>query len=432
MLGSRPLAVPDEGRYSEIPREMVATGDYITPRLNGVKYFEKPVLFYWLQSVSILATMTKGLIGILIPVMVIGVWIWVLNDWRILKTIYLPSGLVLFLVACAPWHILVNQANPEFLKYYFIHEHVLRYLTRIHKRYEPDWFFIPILLLGLFPWTVFLAQSIRHSLPASWRERHEHRDALFLMLWAGLVFIFFSASSSKLIPYILPVFPPLAVLIGRYLAEALEMRDMPGIRSGYVILLVTALALGAALMAEIHHLIPPETPQLLVYIRAMALILILGALLTGVLARRGLGVPMVFASVIISTVLFLTVLNAGSVFYGRNSVKDLALVLKPRLQAGDEVVSYHGYYQDLPVYLERSVTVAGWTGELEFGTEVEDDSRWMIKEGTFWRRWKSPDTLYMLTRREIYNGLLHDGRGSFYLIAQTAENVLLCNKKIRP
>ncbi len=53
MLGNRPLSVPDEGRYVEIPREMVASGNYLTPRLNGVKYFEKPVLFYWLEAFSI-------------------------------------------------------------------------------------------------------------------------------------------------------------------------------------------------------------------------------------------------------------------------------------------------------------------------------------------------------------------------------------------
>ena len=531
MLGSRPLAVPDEGRYSEIPREMVVTGDYITPRLNGVKYFEKPPLFYWLESASIrflgvnewalhlwpalfalfgalmvygagrrlygrrigliagavlstsllyyalsrvvildmvmsgllaaallafllgtheppglsrrfllwgfylfaaLVTMTKGLIGILIPMMVIGAWILILNEWRILKTIYLPSGLLLFLIVAAPWHILVSRANPEFLKFYFIHEHVLRYLTRIHKRYEPDWYFIPILLLGLFPWTAFLVQSIRHSLPASWRERYGQRDALFLILWAALIFIFFSASSSKLIPYILPVFPPLAILIGRYLAAAWDRDDMPGIRSGYAMLLVIAVALAAAIMAVISHIIPLETQQFGTYLDALVLILISGTVLTWVMGQRSQRFPLAFSSLIVSTVLFLMVLNAGSVFADRNSVKGLAMVLKPRLQTGDEVVSYHGYYQDLPVYLERCVTVAGWTGELKFGNGIEDVSRWMIKEETFWQRWQGPATVYMLTTKDIYDRLCNQPQRKVYLLAQTDENVLLCNKEIRP
>ena len=195
-LGQRALWHPDEGRYVEIPREMTVSGDYVTPRLNGVKYFEKPVLFYWLQAGAIkvfginewamrlwpaafaligclavyvagrklydrrtgliaaavlataplhyflgraitldmalsalltvallafllgtreppgrarrhyfwtfyacaaLATLTKGLIGMVIPAMVIGAWILILNEWRLLRSIYLPSGLVLFL-----------------------------------------------------------------------------------------------------------------------------------------------------------------------------------------------------------------------------------------------------------------------------------------------------------------------------------------------
>src|SRR5512147_466528 len=207
MLGNRPLSVPDEGRYVEIPREMAVTGDYLTPRLNGVKYFEKPVLFYWLESLSIwlfgldeftlrlwpallalagclavygagrrlygreagilaavvlatsglyyalsrliildmpvtvlltiallvflvgthepagwrrrvllwafyafmaLAVLTKGLIGIFIPAMVIGAWILLLGEWRLLKAIELPSGLALFLLIAVPWHVLVN------------------------------------------------------------------------------------------------------------------------------------------------------------------------------------------------------------------------------------------------------------------------------------------------------------------------------------
>ncbi|MDR3151466.1 MAG: phospholipid carrier-dependent glycosyltransferase, partial [Holosporaceae bacterium] len=54
-LGIRPFVSPSEARYVEIPREMVETGDYVTPRLNGLKYFEKPPLFYWLQAASIKA-----------------------------------------------------------------------------------------------------------------------------------------------------------------------------------------------------------------------------------------------------------------------------------------------------------------------------------------------------------------------------------------
>ena len=112
-----------------------------------------------------LAVLTKGLIGIFIPGMVIGAWILLLGEWRMLKTLYLPSGLALFLLIAAPWHILVGRANPEFFHFYFIHEHFERYLTKVHGRYQPFWYFIPIVLLGLFPWSAFLVQAIKHNLP---------------------------------------------------------------------------------------------------------------------------------------------------------------------------------------------------------------------------------------------------------------------------
>ena len=350
-LGVRALWGPDEGRYVEIPREMVTTGDYVTPRLNGVKYFEKPPLFYWLEAGAIhlfglrewamrlvpalsallgclavyaagrrlfcrragllaaailattplwyflgnaitldmtvsalltvallcflvamrdpdvpdapfrrnllwtfyatlaLATLAKGLIGIVIPGMVIVVWMVLLGDWDLPRRIRLGSGTVIFLLIAVPWHVLVARANPEFLWFYFIHEHVLRYMTKIHERYEPPWFFVPVLLGGMIPWTAFLVQAVRDALPAGWRRRREARETLFLLLWAGLVFVFFSLSSSKLVPYILPVIPPLALLLGRYLdrrigafGDKVESREM---RRATVALLVLAGGLGA-------------------------------------------------------------------------------------------------------------------------------------------------------------------------------------------
>ena len=530
MLGNRPLAVPDEGRYVEIPREMVATGDYLTPRLNGVKYFEKPVLFYWLEGFSIklfglkgfalrlwpalfaltgclvvyasgvrlfgrrtgliaatvlatsllyyalsraiildmpvsvllsvallcfllgtheplglrrrlfmwgfysfaaLAVMTKGLIGILIPGMVIGVWIILLGEWRVLKTMYLPSGLLLFLLIAAPWHILVNRANPEFFNFYFIHEHFLRYLTKIHSRYKPAWFFIPVVLLGLFPWSAFLIQAVKHNLPPSWRERHEHRDTLFLLLWAGLVFLFFSASSSKLIPYILPVFPPLSLLIGRYLAEAWDRRDFPGIQAGYAVLLILTLGLTIALIALPHYRASLDVQKLGKYPYVFAAVLIIGTAVTWFMSKRN-NFRWAFLSLTAATVLFLIVVNAAASVADMRSSKSLVSAIKQRLQPGDEVASYDTYYQDLPVYLEQRITVVNWKGELEFGTTVEDTSQWMVDEATFWKRWDGPSTIYMLMKRGTYDALHAVGHKNLYLIAGTDDNVLAVNKEMTP
>jgi 4-amino-4-deoxy-L-arabinose transferase-like glycosyltransferase len=531
MLGNRPLSVPDEGRYVEIPREMVVTGDYLTPRLNGVKYFEKPVLFYWLEAFSIklfglneftlrlwpvamallgclavavagarlfgrvtgilaaailstsllyyalsraiildlpvsimltvallsfligtheppgmkrrmylwgfyafsaLAVLTKGLIGILIPGMVIGAWIILLGEWRLLKTIYLPSGFALFLLIALPWHIMVGSANPEFFNFYFIHEHFVRYLTKVHGRYQPIWFFVPILLLGLYPWSAFLVQAIRHNLPSSWRERHEHRDAMFLLLWAGLVFAFFSISDSKLIPYILPVFPPLALLIGRYYAATWDRSDFPGIRAGYLVLFLVAVLLAA--VASVLPFFRPflsadvgDISKLGVWRNVLALTVAVGAAAAWALAKSR-SFRHAFIALVATSALFLVEGNMVAPLVDMKSIKSIALVLKPRLQAGDEVASYQTYYQDLPVYLERRITVVDWKGELEFGTEVEDTSQWMIDSTTFWKRWMGPSTMYMVTKISTYDAIRTNPRLKLVPIARDARNIIVSNR----
>src|SRR5581483_6303081 len=99
----------------------------------------------------------------------------------------------------------------------------------------------------------------------------------------------------------------------------------------------------------------------------------------------------------------------------RRSVKHLALALKPRLNGGDEVTTYRAYYQDLPVYLERIVTVAAWRGELDFGVRAEDTGRWMIDEPEFRRRWSSGKRMYAFTDRENYEKLKKEMGGSAIL-----------------
>jgi 4-amino-4-deoxy-L-arabinose transferase-like glycosyltransferase len=532
MLGNRALSVPDESRYVEISREMVATGNYLTPRLNGVKYFEKPVFFYWLEALSIkffglreftlrlwpalfalfgclavavagarlfgrrtgllsalvlatsllyyglsraiildmpvsilltlslfsfligtheamglkrrlylwsfyafaaLAFLTKGLIGIIIPGMVIGAWILVLGEWRMLKMLYLPSGLALFLLIAAPWHIMVGMANPEFYQFYFIHEHFQRYLTTAHHHYQPVWFFVPVLVLGLFPWSVFLVQAIKHSFPSTWKERLEHRDALFLMLWAGLVFLFFSASSSKLVPYVLPIFPPLALLIGRYLAAAWDSRDFPGIRVGYTILLAISLLLaGAFLVLPYYWPVPAEAQILGLYRYTLIATLAIGFAVSWWLAQyHNIGRACIAAAVI--SALFLVQVNAAAPRINTKSVKQLALELKTRLKPGDEVASYRAYYQDLPVYLEQRITVIDWGGELKFGNSVEDTSAWMTNGPAFWKRWQGSATMYMVTPIDYYEALKRSEPGlPLFPIAGNNRNIVLSNRKDNP
>jgi 4-amino-4-deoxy-L-arabinose transferase-like glycosyltransferase len=412
-------------------------------------------LMWGLFVFSAFATLTKGLIGIVIPGMVIGSWILLLGEWKIIKTSYLASGIALFLIIAAPWFALVSWVNPGFLKSYFLLEHFQRYLTKPEGPYEQPWAYVPILLLGLFPWTMFMLQALKYSGHFQWRQRYQHKEVLFLLLWAALVFLFFSASSYKGVPYILPMFPPLAILIARYLALGWEAPRLSGVLSGASILAIALSFMVVAgltgpqhfleryanwpaveapaegTVASIHVSNWEDLSALAPYLRAQSAILmvaVLSALALGFAKKTGFRWSLLSLTVVWA--LFLVVLNSSlPLLDQRRSVKALANMLKPRLHPTDEVASYHAYYQDLPVYLERAIAVVGWEGDLQFGVEVNEHSGgWMTNDASFWKKWNSAATVYMLTEQTTYEKLRSKSAFKSRVVAQGLYDILLCNR----
>lgn len=322
-LGVMPLVSPDEPRYAEIPREMIASGNWIVPQFNGIDYFQKPVLGYWLTAVSELlfgynnfavrfpSALCTGLTALLIYFfvrkfledktialfstliflsfgMVFGIgtfsvldaqisffltaamisfylaycskkiiqqFLWLVLCGSFTGLGFLTKGFLVFVVLaisitpflvcekkwkklftmpwvplisaiaiCAPWGIKIWDKAPDFWPYFIIVEHYNRFFkagdfgTDLHP--ESFWFFIPILLAGMLPWAIHLLSVI-----LGFKNREVFRIPLihYSISWLIFPFIFFSASSGKLATYILPCFPPLAVLtaygLHKYLIE---------------------------------------------------------------------------------------------------------------------------------------------------------------------------------------------------------------------
>ena len=176
---------------------------------------EKTKKIYCLLLYGALATGTlvKGLIGLVIPGMVGFVYLLIKNQWASLRRLYIIPGTLLCVVIIGAWYLWADARNPGYLRYYLWDEHLTRYLTDDFNRENPWFYFFMVMAAGYSPWTLFLPFVGRYL----WQERDDKN--IFLALWVALPFLFFSFSSSKLPQYLLPVYPPLALLSGQTLAH---------------------------------------------------------------------------------------------------------------------------------------------------------------------------------------------------------------------
>ncbi|MDO4786066.1 MAG: phospholipid carrier-dependent glycosyltransferase [Fretibacterium sp.] len=526
-LGAYGLIDPDEGRYAEIPREMLESGDLVTPRLNYVKYFEKPVLHYWLTAGSFLvlgrnefaarlvpvlcglggclltlflarrmtgsaragvlsalvlassllwfgvarlniidmtltffftaalfgygmwssepdrsrgrpwlllfyagmalATLSKGLIGVVLPGGIAVLHLLFARRWRELPRIFPPSGIALYFALTVPWFWAVCRANPDFFDFFFVREHLMRYLTKVHDRYEPFWFFVPILLAGIVPWTGMLLEAL-HAARGKWSFLSRDSGRL-LGLWVAVPFLFFSLSDSKLIPYVAPCMPPLAILIGTALealsqgrAGAVPMSRRFVILNGIVLLPLAAAGVLYPVLSS-----RPGARDLLAHTlpASAALLLFWGASLAMHRRRSFSLMPAVLC--------VLALLNAFAFSRGfeakarLDSPRDVAALVRERGREGDRIVAYRSLMQGLSFYLGRRIVVAGTLNELEFGAAREEDPQWFIDAAQLRRLWNGPDRVLLVTKPR-HAGLLASDLGREPVrLGETPGGVLFAN-----
>ncbi len=475
-LEYRILIKPDEGRYAEIPREMVASGDWTTPRLNDIKYFEKPPLQYWATAVAYevfgehqwtsrlwagltgffgiflvwfaglrlfgreaaayaamilgssllyvlighintldmgvtffislgifsfliaqgesetksqrnwmllawagmaLAVLSKGLMGIILPGTAIFIYCIAQRDFSVLKRMHWLAGLAVFFLITAPWFYFVMKANPEFFDKFFIYEHYTRFTTKQHGRYQPWYYFIPILLSGMLPWTLLMLDTLW----GTWRDNVSllskvFNPARFLLIWAVFIYLFFTASGSKLPSYLLPIFPALALLMGKRIADmsvqTLLKQIVPVI---LFVIAIVVLALNVGKLADTplqKELYPQYTPWLIV-----ASLVLLAGLLAGLWLLRNERKQVAVATLACSSLLFAQIgLSGYNVLASERSAKHIAAALAPQLKAGVPFYSVLDYEQTLPFYLKRTFTLVQYQDEMDFGLNQEPQ-RWI-------------------------------------------------------
>ncbi len=176
--------------------------------------FQKKGWLYLLYVSSALAFLTKGLIGIIFPFAITILWLLAFKRWREVLKLFSPVGMVLFLLISCPWIILIQRANRDFLWFFFIREHFLRYSTSVHSRHQDLLFYVFVVVFGTVPWSAFLLKALKDS-KGKKSPLFKRAEKQFLLIWIFFVLIFFYVSSSKMASYIAPIFLPMAIFYGR-------------------------------------------------------------------------------------------------------------------------------------------------------------------------------------------------------------------------
>jgi 4-amino-4-deoxy-L-arabinose transferase-like glycosyltransferase len=385
-------------------------------------------LFYGLYACAALATLSKGLIGFLVPGAIMFLWLLGGNQWRRLRPFYLPTGTLVFLGLAAPWHVIAALRNADWAQFYFIHEHWLRYTTSVHDRVEPWWYFVPVVIFGFFPWIGFLPRAVRSAWSKGDADKRERAKTGFLLTWAGFIFVFFSLSSSKLAPYVLPMFPPLALLVGRWLARRLPQDKRTG---GMAIFAGLALTLGLAVVLVVSRAGGPIDAELLPQARPF-LFLAAAALFVGalVVSLAGWRVTRLTISAVVATIMVLTVsLELLAPQLIRPGTKVLSGFFLEHRQAGDKIYHYRNFFHDFTYYTKSLVGTVDYTGELELQIDpnARDSGRY-IDDATFREEWAGDGRVWVLVYHKKSADLLGDPLFQDCVVAESPGYVLLCNR----
>ncbi len=213
-------------------------------------YFQprhRKIAWYFLFVFAALGLLTKGMLGFLLPFMAIGIFLVVNGEIALLAQVPWLSGGMLFALIGFPWFALMTAEHGTwFLKHFFIHENIRRFFVAEHKSFDRYYFYPGGIFLGFFPWSFAVVAAIAYGFRQAARKTGMYRRE-FLLLFVTLAsfFIFFMMAKSKLLSYIFPVFPAIALLVGGWgqvFAKAIVRR---GAALKTPFLLLAAVVLGA-------------------------------------------------------------------------------------------------------------------------------------------------------------------------------------------
>ena len=469
-LGRLPLMDPDEGRNAEVAREMLATGDYITPHYDGFVYLDKPAVFFWMVAAAFrvagvnelaarlpsaamalatmflvwfmarrmfgdaaglragiifattplvlafsrivifdmtlaflvtlamtsfwlaqesgfrraifdvvffaaigVATITKGPVGFLLPLLSVLVFAGVTGRFRELKRFRWGIGALVFIAAALPWFLAVSMRNPDFPRYALWEESLQRFATGSAKRGGTIFYYIPVYFAGFLPWSFFLLYAALGKLAVIRKLREDgHRAEAFLISWSALIFVFFTISRSKLPGYFLPAVIPLSILTAR-IWEAVEAEEKPRplwLRAGFLTLAVLGVVIalspqafrfGSVAAVAARKMSPSLLGLMQSALFASGIILmalgVIGRNLAARLSGRKLAWLVLALASLAVPLLLVRWLPAIAAFAETSSSRRLAQAIERSPEQDLPIYGFYCFRTGMPFYLRRKVNL---------------------------------------------------------------------------
>ena len=373
-----------------------------------------------------LAMLAKGPVGVVLPIAILVIWLiaiqlknsrlenppqYALRALRQIPMAFLVAGLV-----AAPWYLAIGRSHPEFLGKFLFGENVARLTgSTFYHDAKPVWLYIPVLIVGLLPWTLMLWPALKRFVTSLFSPPQTEADTAtfdeqtaarwFLWLWALAVIVLFSISKTKLVTYILPAMPPLALLIAAAFTSRSDVKalrlsvSLTAVLLGFLALLLPILFLTPKLLA--NKIVPRQ--ESLPYMALMSLTLVIGVLSlwralrsqeTSAFADRAAA-----TLIVTGAVLFMALTS----FMGRVSpyedVSPLLVRLQPYLQPGDKIVQFKTFQPAAMFYTNAPSTIVDFVNTSGLEEGEFKTSRFFPRDQKVLRDlFASPHRIYILVR----------------------------------
>ena len=381
---------------------------------------------------SFLAVMTKGLIGLILPMVVIGIYHLCKREFKKLINYKLYVGLFFVIVFSSIWIYLVNQSYNQFFNYYVIVQQFERYLTDAQNREMNKGIYILYIFAIFLPWTFFLPESLKKNYLA-FKDNKYKNEILFLFIWFVAIASFFGFSQSILIGYLVPLLLPLCIFLSINFVEKFEANKRYCFYDYVIILLTISVFFIFALAGAILPFLEKFKiffNQISTYLFPMAAILIC-IIIAIIKQMKKNNKKKVFAYILLGGLTISVLVWPSIEFINQKTVKPLiknieSLIVK---HPNNVVVVYGDYFYDASFYLNKSVILYNFLGELKATSKMKSSGveKGEINSPQLSKLWNSNTHVFVITNKKDYNQANFPFNRSIYIVGSNQRYYILSN-----